>query len=391
MSKGPLARFRVIDLTRARAGPTCVRQFADFGADVIKVESPMDANDDQDIGLRDGFDMQNLHRNKRSITLNLKADEGRSILHGLVKISDVLVENYRPDVKSRLGCDYETLEAINPEIILVSISGFGQVGPYATRAGVDQIAQGMTGLMSVTGFPDSPPVRSGAAITDVTAGLLATIGAMTALLEREQSGRGQWVQTSLLQAGVQLMDFQAARYLVAGEVPDRVGNEHPTIVPMSAYATADGHVNIGTFGNAMWKRLCEVIGRPDLCLRSEYVSATSRLANREALDHQLREIFVTRSTAYWVEAINAARVPCGPIYRVDELFNDEQIKLKLTGSVPHPRLGRVRLVNQMAELSRTPSALRSAIPSTGEHTDTVLSELGYSAQKIADLRSRRII
>lgn len=391
MPNGPLSRFRVIDLTRARAGPTCVKQFADFGADVIKIESPADASDDQDIGSRDGFDMQNLHRNKRSLTLNLKSEEGRGILHALVRAADVVVENYRPDVKNRLGCDYATLKGVNPRIVLVSISGFGQEGPYAARAGVDQIAQGMTGLMSVTGFPENPPVRSGAAITDVTAGLLATIGTMTALLEREQSGEGQWVQTSLLQAGVQLMDFQAARYLVAGEVPGRVGNEHPTIVPMSAYATADGHVNVGTFGNAMWVRLCEAIGRPDLPARAEYATAAARMANRAALDRELCAVFATRPTAHWVEAINAVGVPCGPIYRVDELFNDARIGLPLQARVAHPRLGSVRLVNQMVELSRTPSELRAPIPELGEHTNAILGELGYSAEAIAGLRARRVV
>ena len=391
LSSDPLSRFRVIDLTRARAGPTCVRQFADFGADVIKVESLADANDDQDIGSRDGFDMQNLHRNKRSMTLNLKSDEGRGILHALVAKSDVVVENYRPDVKQRLGCDYATLKRVNPRIVLVSISGFGQEGPYAARAGVDQIAQGMTGLMSVTGFPDNPPVRSGAAITDVTAGLLATIGTMTALLERESSGAGQWVQTSLLQAGLQLMDFQAARYLVAGEVPGRVGNEHPTIVPMSAYASADGHVNVGTFGNSMWVRLCEALGRPQLASRPEYLTAAARLANRALLDDELSAIFATRKTADWVEAINRVGVPCGPIYKVDELFGDADIHLPLHASVQHRRLGQVKLVNQMVELSRTPAQLRSAIPELGEHTEAILAGLGYDADAIAGLRARRVV
>ncbi len=391
MSSDPLSRFRVIDLTRARAGPTCVKQFADFGADVIKVESPADANDDQDIGSRDGFDMQNLHRNKRSMTLNLKSDEGRGILHALVAKSDVVVENYRPDVKQRLGCDYATLKHVNPRIVLVSISGFGQQGPYAARAGVDQIAQGMTGLMSVTGFPDNPPVRSGAAITDVTAGLLATIGTMTALLERESSGEGQWVQTSLLQAGLQLMDFQAARYLVAGEVPGRVGNEHPTIVPMSAYASADGHVNVGTFGNSMWVRLCEALGRPQLASRPEYLTAAERLANRALLDDELSTIFATRKTSDWVEAVNRVGVPCGPIYKVDELFGDQDIHLPLHASVQHRRLGQVKLVNQMVELSRTPAQLRSAIPELGEHTEAILAGLGYDAGAIAGLRARRVV
>jgi crotonobetainyl-CoA:carnitine CoA-transferase CaiB-like acyl-CoA transferase len=387
----PLSHFRVIDLTRARAGPTCVKQFADFGADVIKVESPADATDDQDIGSRDGFDMQNLHRNKRSMTLNLKTPEGREIFLGLAKKADVVVENYRPDVKQRLGCDYETLQAVNPRIILVSISGFGQQGPYRNRPGIDQIAQGMTGLTSVTGFPENPPVRTGAAITDVTAGLLATIGTMTALLEREVSGKGQWVQTSLLQAGIALMDFQAARYLIAGEVPGRVGNDHPTLVPMSAYKTSDGFINVGTFGTSMWVRLCEALGKPELAQRDEYATAAARRNNRGALNKELNQLFATRPSAHWIEAINKVGVPCGPIYRVDEVFGDEQIHLPLHASVTHRRLGNLKLVNQMVELSRTPPSISSAMPELGEHTEKILGELGYNAEAIARLREKRVV
>jgi crotonobetainyl-CoA:carnitine CoA-transferase CaiB-like acyl-CoA transferase len=387
----PLSHFRVIDLTRARAGPTCVKQFADFGADVIKVESPADATDDQDIGSRDGFDMQNLHRNKRSMTLNLKTPEGREIFLGLAKKADVVVENYRPDVKQRLGCDYETLQAVNPRIILVSISGFGQQGPYRNRPGIDQIAQGMTGLTSVTGFPENPPVRTGAAITDVTAGLLATIGTMTALLEREVSGKGQWVQTSLLQAGIALMDFQAARYLIAGEVPGRVGNDHPTLVPMSAYKTSDGFINVGTFGTSMWVRLCEALGKPELTQRQEYATAAARVNNRGALNKELNQLFATRPSAHWIEAINKVGVPCGPIYRVDEVFGDEQIHLPLHASVTHRRLGSLKLLNQMVELSRTPSSISSAMPELGEHTEKILGELGYNAEAIARLREKRVV
>lgn len=355
------------------------------------MESPADATDDQDIGSRDGFDMQNLHRNKRSMTLNLKTPEGREIFHALAKAADVVVENYRPDVKQRLGCDFETLHGINPRLILVSISGFGQEGPYRNRPGIDQIAQGMTGLASVTGFPDNPPVRSGAAITDVTAGLLAAIGTMTALLEREVSGKGQWVQTSLMQAGIALMDFQAARYLIAGEVPGRVGNDHPTIVPMSVYKTADGFINVGTFGTAMWVRLCEALGKPELARREEYATAAARLNNRDALNKELNEIFASRPSAQWIDAINRVGVPCGPIYRVDELFRDDQIHLPLHASVKHRRLGSLKLVNQMIQLSRTPPSICSPTPELGEHTDDILSELGYKADAIAHLRERRVV
>src|ERR1700704_1444431 len=260
-----VAVFRILDLSRVRAGPTCVRQLADFGADVIKIESPPGVDPNEGMGgPRDGPDMQNLHRNKRSITLNLKLPEAREVFARLAKTADVVVENYRPDVKFRLGIDYASLEKINPRIILASISGFGQDGPYRDRPGFDQIAQGMSGLMSVTGAPGQGPMRTGAAIADIAAGLFAALGVMTALLERETSGKGQWVQSSLLQAGIALLDFQAARYVTKGEVPPQVGNDHPTSMPTSAYKTADGYINVAASGEGMWKSLCNVIGREDL-------------------------------------------------------------------------------------------------------------------------------
>jgi formyl-CoA transferase len=388
-----LSRLRIIDLTRVRAGPTCVKQFADFGADAIKVEMPPGAGPEEDMGgAREGYDMQNLHRNKRSITLNLKLAQGREILNKLVRTADVVVENYRPDVKFRLGLDYQTLRAVNPRIILASISGFGQDGPYSDRPGMDQIAQGMSGLMSVTGFPEQGPVRAGAAITDVTAGLLAALGIMTALLEREVSGEGQWVQSSLLQAGIALMDFQAARYLMAGEVPERVGNDHPSIVPGSAYKSADGYVNIATSGTAIWLRLCAALERPDLARHPEFATAPDRAANRAALNAELSATFATRTSAQWTEILNEAGVPCGPIYNVDQVFADPQVQhVQAAASVKHPQLGEIRLVNQAVKLTRTPAAVISPTPALGAHTGEVLQELGYSAADIAALREIHVV
>ena len=277
-----LAHLRILDLTRVRAGPSCVRQFADFGADVIKIESPpgVDANENMG-GARTGSDFQNLQRNKRSLTLNLKLPQAKEVFARLAKTADVVVENYRPDVKYRLGIDYESLAKINPRIILASISGFGQDGPYRDRPGFDQIAQGMSGLMSITGLPGQGPVRVGAAVADVTAGLFAALGIMTALLERERSGKGQWVQSSLLQAGITLTDFQAARYLKEREVAPQVGNDHPTSMPTSAYRTADGHINVAASGEGMWKRLCAAIGREDLLARPEFKDQPARAKNRK--------------------------------------------------------------------------------------------------------------
>ncbi len=309
-----LSRLRILDLSRVRAGPTCVKQFADFGADVIKIESPPGVDPNEGMGgPRHGPDMQNLHRNKRAMTLNLKRPEAREVLVRLVKTADVLVENYRPDVKHRLGIDYGTLEQINPRIILASISGFGQDGPYQQRPGFDQIAQGMSGLMSVTGAPGQGPMRTGAAIADIGAGLFAALGIMTALLEREVSGRGQWVQSSLLQAGIALLDFQAARYLMKDEVPPQVGNDHPTSMPTSAYATADGYINVAASGEGMWKRLCETLGRPELLEAPEFKGLENRAKNRKALNALINEALSKRSSQEWVEVLNKAGVPCGPI------------------------------------------------------------------------------
>ncbi len=387
------SHLRLLDLTRVRAGPSCVRQFADFGADVIKIESPPGVDPNEGMGgARSGSDFQNLHRNKRAITLNLKLAEGKEVFARLARTADVVVENYRPDVKFRLGVDYASLEKINPRIILASISGFGQDGPYVERPGFDQIAQGMSGLMSVTGFPGQGPVRTGAAIADVSAGLIAALGVMTALIERERSGRGQWVQSSLLHAGITLLDFQAARYLKEGEVPPQVGNDHPTSMPTSAYKTADGHINVAASGDGMWQRLCKAIGREALLERPEFKDQPARAKNRVALNAELNAALAQKSSAQWIDALNQAGVPCGPIYAMDQVFADPQVQhIQAAAEVRHPKLGRFRVVNQAARLSRTPASMASATPELGEHTDEVLAEIGYSAAEIAGLRDRKVV
>jgi crotonobetainyl-CoA:carnitine CoA-transferase CaiB-like acyl-CoA transferase len=384
-----LSKLRILDLTRVRAGPSCVRQFADFGADVIKIENT--APEDMG-GPRDGPDFQNLHRNKRSLTLDLKSPRGKDIFLRLAKTADVVVENYRPDVKDRLGIDYASLRKVNRRIILASISGFGQDGPYRARPGFDQIAQGLSGIMSVTGRPGEGPMRVGCAVADVGAGLLAALGIMTALLERETSGEGQWVQSNLLQAGIQLLDFQAARYTMSGEVPQQVGNDHPTSMPTSAYTTADGHMNVAATGTKMWQRVCEAIGRMDLFEHPDFKTAEARASNRQALNRELNAGFRTKKSAEWVEILNKGGVPCGPIYRMDEVFADPQVQhVNAAAEVTHKRLGRLRLVNQPVKLSRTPARLAAASPERGEHNDEILLELGLDAREIQQLKDEGII
>ncbi|MGH7841750.1 MAG: CaiB/BaiF CoA transferase family protein [Candidatus Binataceae bacterium] len=386
----PLARFKVIDLTRARAGPTAVRQLADWGAEVLKVEEPGEAA--TEVGSRHGFDFQNLHRNKRSLTLDLKDPEGVEILRRLVARADVLVENYRPDVKYRLGIDYATLRAINPRLVYASISGFGQEGPYRERPGLDQIAQGMGGLMSITGMAGQGPVRAGIAIADLTAGIFCAMGILVALLEREESGEGQWVQSSLLAAQIAMLDFQAARWLLAGEVAGQAGNNHPTAIPTGVFATADGHINIAAAGPELFARLCKALSAEQLVSDADYASGRARLKHRDQLNGVIESITRTKSSAEWIELLNRAGVPCGPIYKINEVFADPQVRqMGIARAIAHPQLGRQELVGQAVELSRTPWALRNPTPAKGEHTDAVLGELGYDAAAIAGLRARGVI
>ena len=393
MTTGALARFRVLDLSQARAGPTCVKQLADFGADVIRIEPTATVKRRElYVGDRAQGDMQNLHRNKRSMTLDLKAQGAREVLMRLVNTADVVVENFRPDVKARLGLDYESLAAVNPRIVLVSISGFGQDGPYRRRPGFDQILQGMCGLMSTTGEPQGQPMRSGAAVIDVTAGLYAALGTLTALLEREASGKGQWVQTSLLHAGIGLMDFQAARYLVDGIVPGRAGNDHPTSMPTSAYPTRDGYLNIGAGGDRMWVSLCTAISRPDLVDRPEFSSDAERSRNRGELNLILTEAFRARSTKDWLDILTLADVPCGPIYTMDQVFDDTAVKhAGIAQTVLHPQRGPIRMISQVLRLQRTPAQLACTLEDKGGSTVALLEELGFSSAEIEALRVAQTI
>jgi crotonobetainyl-CoA:carnitine CoA-transferase CaiB-like acyl-CoA transferase len=387
-----LERFTVLDLTQVRSGPTCVRQLADWGANVIKIEQPPElVTGEPPGGPRDGPDFQNLHRNKRSMTLNLKSKQGLAAFLRMVKKADVVVENFRPDVKKRLGIDYKSLSKVNPKIILGSISGFGQDGPYAGRPGFDQIAQGMGGLMSITGLPGQGPVRVGIPIADLCAGLFCALGILVALLEREKSKKGQHITTSLLQAQIFMLDFQAARWLVKGEVPQQAGNNHPTSIPTGVFKTSDGHINIASTGQKIWERFCHALGAPDMIERPEYANAAARSKNRDALNAEIDAHTVKRTSADWVERLNEAGVPCGPIFSIDQMFADPQVE-HLKVAQPVKKKGKeMKLVGQPVSLSRTPSKLVSWPPGLGEHTDQVLQEFGFRAGEIAALRKANAI
>jgi crotonobetainyl-CoA:carnitine CoA-transferase CaiB-like acyl-CoA transferase len=386
-----LQRFRVIDLTQVRAGPTACRQLADWGADVVQVQMPDHMRGDDTLGGQDGSDYQYTHRNKRSVTLNLKETEGISVLKRLIATADVVVENFRPDVKFRLGIDYQALCKDHPRLIYASISGFGQTGPLAARPGFDQIAQGMGGLMSVTGLPDQGPVRVGIPIADLCAGIFAAQGILVALVERETSGKGQWLHTSLLEAMVYMMDFQTSRWLIDGEVAGQAGNYHPTSIPTGVYKARDGYMNIAVFGSKIWERFCETLGAPEWITDERFRDKSVRSLNRNALNAAINQRLAREDCAYWIERFNADGVACGRINNLQEVFAEPQVEhLHIVQDVVSERLGAQRLVGQPMQLERTPSRIARAAPRRGEHTEEILGELGFGADDLVRLKSKGI-
>jgi formyl-CoA transferase len=383
-----LSRFRVIDMTQVRAGPTAARQLADWGADVIQVQMPEHMRGDDTLGGQEGSDYQYTHRNKRSITLDLKNPEGIAVLKKLVATADVLLENFRPDVKARLGIDYETLEKVNPRLVYASISGFGQTGPYAKRPGFDQIAQGMGGLMSVTGLPGQGPLRVGIPIADLCAGIFAAYGVTVALLEREKSGKGQWLHTSLLEAMVYMMDFQTSRWTIDGEIPGQAGNFHPTSIPTGVYRTSDGFINIAVFGGKIWERFCEAMGAPEWIADERSKTKVNRSVHRDWLNAEIEKRLAANTSAHWIEKLNAEGVACGRINDLQQVFEEPQLQhLGMLKKVTSARQGEQLLMGQPVNLTRTPSTIARAAPKRGEHTEEILAEIGYGPEVLAQLKA----
>lgn len=394
LNANALSGLRVLDLSRVRAGPTCVRVLADFGADVIRIEPPpgVDPNEAMFAADRMSGDFQNLNRNKRSMTLNLKFPEGRDILYKLVETADIVVENWRPDVKARLGLDYETLRNINPRIILASISGYGQSGPYERRPGFDQIIQGVSGLMSVTGEPDGKPLRAGLAVADIGAGMYAAMGILLAVVERERSGQGQWVQSSLLHSLIAMLDFQVARYLNDGDIPVAVGNDHPTSSPMGVYEASNGPFNLGSSGEGTWQRLCKIIDREDLITMPEFENERMRVENRAKLNAILEPIFANHTVDHWVHVLNDGGVPCGPVYTIPQVFEDPQVQhLQVVATVPTSVGQDMHVITQPVKLSRTPAVVENGAPQWGEHTESILKDAGFATEEIAALSEKGVI
>lgn len=392
MPKLPLSHLTILDLTRVRSGPAAIRQFADWGANVIKIEEPGDMPDDKPGGSAQFADYQNTHRNKRSVTLNLKNPKGRELFLEMVKQADVVVENYRPNVKFKLGIDYESLRQVNPRIILASVSGFGQDGPYKDRPGLDQIAQGLGGIMSVTGEPGRGPMRAGIPVADLTSGLFCAIGTMVALLEREVSGQGQWVQTSLLQAQVWMMDFQIMRWLMNKEIPGQSGNDHPTSSPTGVFQTSDGYINIAAMGTEMYVRLVTVLGVPEMATDPRYQTLQLRAKNRPELNADIAAVTQQNTTKHWIDLLNKEGVPCGSIKNVQETMEDPQVQhLGMAKLLQHPKLGEISVVGQPVILSRSKRDVFTAAPDRGEHNAEVYAEFGISAQRIAALHEEGAI
>jgi crotonobetainyl-CoA:carnitine CoA-transferase CaiB-like acyl-CoA transferase len=389
---GPLTGVRVVDLTRALAGPYCTLVLGDLGADVLKIEQPGSGDETRGWGPPFIADQSayfiSINRNKKSVTLDLKQAGGLEILTRLVAGADVLVENFRPGTLARLGLSYQQAHALNPGLIYCSISGFGQDGPRASQPAYDQIVQGLSGAMSLTGPVEGPPSKFGIAISDIGAGMWAAMAIGMALFHRERTGLGQWIDTSMLGGLVALLTFQAGRYFATGSVPGLGGNKHPTIAPYETFKTADGWLNVACGNEGHWQRFCRALGLEDLLADPRFATNRDRIGNRPALNARLDPHIASLKTADAVAALEAAEVPAGPVFTLDQVFADPQAQhLELLQTLEHPTAGQVSVTGFPWRLSDSPAEMRLPPPCLGQHTDEVLAELGYDAEAIDQLRA----
>jgi crotonobetainyl-CoA:carnitine CoA-transferase CaiB-like acyl-CoA transferase len=378
-----LAGLRILELTQVMAGPFCGQVLADMGADVVKVEPPEGDSTRESLGTAAFLAV---NRNKRSVALDLKTPEHQAVLHRLVAETDVLLENYRPGVAARLGADWETLCELNPRLIYASVSGFGQTGPYAQRPGYDLIAQGLSGVMSVTGEPGGDPVKCGIPISDLSAGLFCAVAILSAVVARERTGRGQRIDTSLFEAALALSIWETAELWGTGRTPQPLGSAHRLSAPYQALRTREGYITVGANNQRLWKRLCDAIGRPELAADERFATNDARMANREALEAELESALAARSTDDWVAVLSEAGVPCGPIHDYRQVFEDPHTQAReMEVRLDHPVEGRISALGIPVKLSETPGSVRRPAPLLGEHTAEVLGEAGFSDAEIAAL------
>ena len=378
-----LAGLRILELTQVMAGPFCGQVLADMGADVVKVEPPEGDSTRESLGTAAFLAV---NRNKRSLALDLKTPEHQAVLHRLVAEADVLLENYRPGVAARLGADWETLCELNPRLIYASVSGFGQTGPYAQRPGYDLIAQGLSGVMSVTGEPGGDPVKCGIPISDLSAGLFCAVAILSAVVARERTGRGQRIDTSLFEAALALSIWETAELWGTGRTPQPLGSAHRLSAPYQALRTRDGYITVGANNQRLWKRLCDAIGRPELAADARFATNDARMADREALEGELESALAARSTDDWVAVLSEAGVPCGPIHDYRQVFEDPHTQAReMEVRLDHPVEGRISALGIPVKLSETPGSVRRPAPLLGQHTSEVLREAGFSDEEIAAL------